>query len=176
MARHLLGIVLLVPEPWATEVDGLRRALGDQNLGRIAPHITLVPPVSVRDEDLAEAFDLVHAAGAACRPLDLHLGPVRTFAPVNLVAYLAVGGEPAALAELVGLRDRLLAGPLERRDDHDFVPHVTVAIDLPKERIEAATEALADYGADVAFERVHVLANQPDRTWIPVADAPLGRS
>ncbi|HJR26117.1 MAG TPA: 2'-5' RNA ligase family protein, partial [Acidimicrobiales bacterium] len=82
---HLLGIVLLVPEPWATEVDGLRRALGDEALPRIPPHVTLVPPIHVRDELLAEAFDVVHAAGRGCPPLELRVGPVATFAPVNTV-------------------------------------------------------------------------------------------
>jgi 2'-5' RNA ligase len=175
VARHRLGIVLLVPEPWATEVDGIRRALGDDALGRIPSHVTLVPPVNVRDDDLAEAFDLVHATAVACPPLDLCLGPVTTFAPVNPVAYLAVGGPPTTLSHLVGLRDALHAGPLDRPSDHDFVPHVTVAGELPPDRLEASVVVLADYRADVRFERVHVLAEQPGRVWVPVADAPLGR-
>jgi hypothetical protein len=34
--------------------------------------------------------------------------------------------------------------------------------------------ALSDYATEVRFERVHVLAEQPGRVWVPVADAPLG--
>lgn len=41
MSRQL-GVVLLIPPPIATEVDGLRRALGDGARPRIAPHVTLV--------------------------------------------------------------------------------------------------------------------------------------
>jgi 2'-5' RNA ligase len=175
VARHRLGIVLLLPEPWATEVDGIRRALGDDALGRIPPHLTLVPPVNVRDEDLAEAFDLVHDTAAACPPLELRLGPVTSFAPVNPVAYLAVDGEPPTMAHLVRVRDELHTGPLERPSDHDFVPHVTVASELPPDRLEASVLALAAYAAEVTFERVHVLAEQPGRIWVPVADARLGR-
>jgi 2'-5' RNA ligase len=174
VARHRLGIVLLVPEPWATEIDGVRRALGDDALGRIPSHLTLVPPVNVRDDDLAEAFDRVHAAAGACPPLDLRLGPVTTFAPVNPVAYLAVGGPAPTLARLVRLRDELHAGPLDRPADHDFVPHVTVASELPPDRLEASVAVLADYAAEVRFERVHVLAEQPGRIWVPVGDAALG--
>jgi 2'-5' RNA ligase len=170
---HLLGIVLLVPEPWATEVDGLRRALGDEALARIPPHVTLVPPVHVRDELLAEAFDVVHDAARGCPPLDLRLGPVTTFAPVNPVAYLAVSGAPATMAKLERLKDELHAGPLDRPADFAFVPHVTVARELAGDRIDAAIAALADYAADVTVERVDVLAWQKDRTWIPVAHAPL---
>ena len=173
MARHRLGIVLLVPPPVEHEVDGIRRGLGDEALARIPAHITLVPPVNVREEDLPEAFDLVHAAGRACGPLALRLGPVTSFAPVSPVAYLAVGGEPTDMARLVRLKDDLHAGPLDRPEDHSFVPHVTVANELPDDRLEAAVAALSDYTADVTFERVHVLAEQPGRIWIPVADAPL---
>ena len=173
MARHRLGVVLLVPEPWATEVDGLRRALGDEALGRVPPHITLVPPVNVRDEDLATALDLVHAAARQCPALDLRLGPAASFAPVSPVAYLAVSGGAEALGRLEVLRAELHQGPLDRPSDLPFVPHVTIAIELPDDRLAAAVAALGDYGADVHIDRLHVLAELPDRTWAPVADAAL---
>jgi 2'-5' RNA ligase len=173
VARHRLGVVLLVPEPWATEIDGLRRALGDGALDLVPPHLTLVAPVNVRDGDVPVALDLVHAAAGQCPPLDLHLGPTATFAPVSPVAYLAVSGEPTAASALVGLREALQQGPLERPSDLRFVPHVTVAIELPEERLAAAVTALADYGAAVRFERVHVLAEM-DHVWRPVTDVALG--
>ena len=53
--RVRLGVVLLVPPPVAGEIDGLRRAVGDGALGKVAPHVTLVPPVNVRDERLLDA-------------------------------------------------------------------------------------------------------------------------
>ncbi|MEQ1785836.1 MAG: 2'-5' RNA ligase family protein, partial [Acidimicrobiales bacterium] len=93
MARQRLGVVLLVPQPIATQVDGLRLALGDGARVRIAPHITLVPPVNVAERDLPKAFSIVRAAASAVAPLALRLGPVATFAPVNPVAYLRVKGE-----------------------------------------------------------------------------------
>ena len=40
--RLRLAVALLVPEPAATEIDGLRRALGDPGLGNVVPHITLI--------------------------------------------------------------------------------------------------------------------------------------
>jgi 2'-5' RNA ligase len=172
-----LGVVLLVPEPWCTEVDGLRRALGDEALPRVASHLTLVPPVNVREDDLAAAFDLVHETAAACPPLTLRLGPVATFAPVNPVAYLAVSGDAGTMARLLGLKEALLTGPLERVSEHDYIPHVTVANELPEDRLAASALALSDYRAEVTFERVHVLAEQqPGRIWVPVAEAELGGS
>jgi GNAT superfamily N-acetyltransferase len=48
--RHRLGVALLLDPPASSEVDGLRRALGDTGLGAVPPHVTLVPPVNVRAE------------------------------------------------------------------------------------------------------------------------------
>ena len=174
MARQRLGVVLLVPQPVATQVDGLRRALGDGALGRIEPHITLVPPVNVADRDLPQAFSIVRSAAAGVAPLSLRLGPVATFAPVNPVAYLRVRGESQVLEALDRLRTGCLQGPLERTSDHEFVPHVTVADDLADDRISTVAGVLADFVADVTFDRVHVLAELPGRIWRTVADAPLG--
>lgn len=174
MARQRLGVVLLVPQPLATQVDGVRRALGDGALGRIPAHLTLVPPVNVSERDLPSAFGVVRAAAAASPALDLRLGPVTTFQPVNPVAYLAVDGPAASMAALSTLHDACLAGPLQRPQDHDFVPHVTVADEQSGTRLDAAVTALADFGADVTFDRVHVLAEQPGRIWVPIAEMQLG--
>ncbi len=65
MARVRLGVALLVPPPFDTEIDGLRRALGDGALGRIPAHLTLVPPVNVREERLGEALAALRRAAAA---------------------------------------------------------------------------------------------------------------
>jgi 2'-5' RNA ligase/GNAT superfamily N-acetyltransferase len=174
VARQRLGVVLLVPQPLATQVDGLRRALGDDALLRIPPHLTLVSPVNVAERDLPAAFAVVRRAAAACAPLTLQLGPVASFRPVNPVAYLAVAGDPGALDALRSLRAACHDGPLDRTTDHEFVPHVTVAGDLADPRLEQAVGALADFEATTTIDRVHVLAEQPGRVWQPIGDAPLG--
>jgi 2'-5' RNA ligase/GNAT superfamily N-acetyltransferase len=173
MARQRLGVVLLVPQPVATEIEGLRRALG-ASIGRIPPHITLVPPVNVQERELGDAFRAVRAAASACAPLHLELGPVRTFAPVNPVAYLAVGGEEQVLDALTRLHASCLSGPLQRELEHDFVPHVTIADELAETRLDAVVPTLRDFATSVTVDRVHVLAEQPGRMWTPIADAPLG--
>jgi 2'-5' RNA ligase len=173
MARQRLGVVLLVPQPLATQIDGLRRALGDGALGRIPAHLTLVPPVNVAERDLPAAFAIVRRAAAATPPLRLRLGPVTTFQPVNPVAYLAVSGDTAPMDALMHLREACLSGALERRQDHDFVPHVTVADEQSADRLGAAVTALADFAADVTFDRAHVLAEQPGRIWLPIAEMAL---
>ena len=168
MARRRLGVALLLPDPAATEVDGLRRALGDGSLGRIPAHLTLVPPVNVRADDMPAALDLLRRAATQTRPLDLRLGPATTFLPVTPVVYLGVHGDVAALH---ALRGRVFHPPLERPLTRAFVPHVTLADELDPDRIPAVVAALADYVVDVRFESVDLLEEGRGRVWRPIADA-----
>jgi 2'-5' RNA ligase len=170
--RRRLGVVLLLPQAVALEVDGLRRACSDPALGRIPPHLTLVPPVNVRGEDVDAALAVVRAAAAAQPPLELTLGPVGTFLPDSPVLRLGVGGPD--VERLHGLRAALLTGPLEREMTWPFVPHVTLADGMAEERIHAAVAALAGWSASVEVPTVHVLEQGEDRVWTPIAEAPLG--
>jgi 2'-5' RNA ligase/GNAT superfamily N-acetyltransferase len=170
--KRRLGVVLLVPPPAAAEIDGLRRALGDGALGRIPSHLTLVPPVNVRDDRVPDALAVLRDAAVRTRPFAVHLGPPATFLPVNPVAYLAVDGGPGA-EEVHRHRDAVFRAPLERTRTWSFVPHVTLADEADPDRITAALAALRDYEVDVTFDRVHLLEEQEGRTWRPIADVPF---
>jgi 2'-5' RNA ligase len=169
--KHRLAVALLLPPEVAAEVDGLRRALG-ADVERVPPHVTLVPPVNVREDALADALAVLREAATATRPAPLHLalGPPTSFHPVTPVVYLAVGGD---LAGLAALRERVFTPPLARPIGYEFVPHVTLNEDMDPDRIPAAVAALADYTAEVEIDRVHVLQENPGRLWRPVADAPF---
>ena len=155
MARHRIAVALLVAQPLATELDGIRRALGAAERERVAPHATLVSPINLRDEPLLAALDLVRTAAEASGPLRLTLGPATTFAPVTPTVHLAVGGED--LDGLLALRASIVAkAPLLRDEPHEFVPHVTLTQVLaPPERIRqvfrvsvpGAVECLTDRDA-----------------------------
>jgi 2'-5' RNA ligase len=171
MSRRF-GVALLVPQPVATEVDGLRRALGDGARARIPAHVTLVPPVNVRHDAVTAAVGVLRAAAGSTPPLDLRVGPAATFQPVTPVVYLTVAGD---LAGLEGLRERVFRPPLERAVTHPFVPHVTVADEVDPVRIPAAVAALADFVVDIRIESVHLLEQGRDRVWRPIAEAPFTR-
>ncbi len=172
-------MVLLVPAPFDREIDGLRRACGETALDRVPPHLTLVPPVNVREDALADALRVVREAAAACRPLHLVLGPPTTFLPTTPTLHLAVGGGDEQVAALHRLRSAVFRPPLERRVDLPFVPHVTLVDDARPERIPQTIAALDAYRIAVVFDRVHVLQEErhgdPHRRWMPIADAPMAR-
>ena len=172
MPKRRLGVALLLPPPASTAVDALRGALGDPALGRIPAHLTLVPPVNVRDDRMDDALAVLRAAAASAPPvLELELGPVTSFLPVNPVAYLAVGGDTD---ELHALRDAVFVEPLARPLTWPFVPHVTVADEAPPERIDAAVVALAPCRLPVRIDHLHLLEEGPGRVWAPIADVALG--
>lgn len=165
-----LGVALLVPAPLDAEVDGLRRALGDGALGRIPAHLTLVPPVNVREDRLGAALALLRAAAGATRPFSVTLGPPATFLPDNPTVHLAVADGSERVR---ALRDRVFVDPLARPLTWPFVPHVTLADEAAPDRIAGALAALAEYRVEVTFSRLHLLREGAGRVWVPVADAPL---
>src|SRR4051812_80170 len=174
VTRSRLGVALLIPPPIAAEIDALRRAVGVADTTRIPPHLTLVPPVNVREVDLGGAYDVLRDAARRSGPIRLELGPVTTFAPISPTIHLAVGGDVDAVR---ALRDAVFVEPLERSLTHDFVPHVTITEE--SDRIEDAVRALRDYRCEVVIDRVHLLEEfrRPDdgeRAWRPLADARLG--
>jgi 2'-5' RNA ligase len=164
-----LGVALLVPAPFDAEVDGLRRALDDGSLGRIPAHLTLVPPVNVREDRLGEALAVLRRAAAATRPFTVFLGPPATFLPDTPTLHLPVTGDDPVRA----LRDRVFVDPLARPLTWPFVPHVTLADEADDDRIRTVVVALAGYRVEVTFDRVHLLREGPGRVWAPIADAPF---
>jgi GNAT superfamily N-acetyltransferase/2'-5' RNA ligase len=170
MAKMRLGVALVMPPPLDREVDTLRRATGDGTFGRVPPHCTLVPPVNVRADRLADALAVLRDAAAVTRPIRARLGPPTTFLPDNPVLYLPFEEGAGAV---VALRERVFRDPLARPLTWPFVPHVTVADEVDPDRVRAAQAALCDYRTDVTFDRVHLLQEGPGRVWAPIADVAL---
>ena len=165
MPRRRLAVALIVPPPVSFEIDGLRRALGDRQLGRIDPHVTVIPPINVREEEVADALAVVQAAATGRASMTLTLGPVQTFGASSPVRFLAVQPwEP-----VVELYRACWSGVLERPEKRAFHPHVTVDIDGgPTEGDDPALDVLAHYEATVRIDRVTVLEHVDDpehRRW-----------
>lgn len=174
MTRRRVGVVLLIPQPVASEIDGLRRALGDGSLGRIAAHLTLVPPVNVREDEVPDGLRVLRDAAATTRPFDVELGPPATFSPVNPVVYLDVEGP--GRDDVLRLRDAVFRPPLERALTWPFEPHVTLADEVAStDRIAAALSSLRDFTVDVTFDRVAMLEQGDSRVWRPIAEVPFER-
>ena len=159
MPRVRLAVALLVPEPAATEIDGLRRALGDPGIAKVVPHITLVNPVNVAVDRLPDVLADLRQAAASTPPIDVRLGHPATFSPVSPVVYLPVEGDRADVIDEVRevLRSGVLGAsrsPRLRSSRHDHR-----GSRLP-ERIEAALTRSRSTSVDVRIDRLHLLQDQ----------------
>jgi ribosomal protein S18 acetylase RimI-like enzyme/2'-5' RNA ligase len=198
--RLRLSVALLIDEPQATEIAGLRRALGGDPSSEVPPHVTLVPPVNVPYEEIDRALTIVRQAAASSPgPLRATVGPVATFA-ANGVLYLELGtpsvtgldvdrhvsesGEGSesgriglvdVVKRLGELRDRVLRPPLWRHLTHDFVPHVTLRTNPGEALRLASLVALAGFELPVTFRSISLLQLGVDGTWRSLADTPLGK-
>lgn len=163
MPRRRFAVALVIPPPISVEIDGLRRALGDRQLGRIDPHVTIIPPINLHEDQIGDALAVVQAAARAAQPMTLTLGPVTTFAETSPVRFLAVDPwEP-----LVELYRACWTDVLERPEKRPFHPHCTVDIDGgPTDGPDPAVDLLAAYQVEVELDRVTVLENV-DRGWDP---------
>jgi len=170
MARRHLAVALLPPPEISAAIDGLRGAVGDPNLRRIPPHITLVPPVNVAVDAFDDALAIAGDASRRVGPFGLRVGPPTTFLPATPVLYLAVAGE---LDALFTLRTAVYTGLWERPLEWPFVPHVTLHDRATPERIDAAIVALADATFDFHVREIHVLEEFAGRVWRPIASFPL---
>lgn len=174
MARHELAVVVLLEGRAAIEVQTLRRALGDPDLDRVRSHLTLVPPLRLRSEDLEAGLALLYGAARRTEPFPLALDAPDTFAPVSPTLHLpAVDGA----GRLAALRALLFRPPLER-DTHPFVGHVTLLAHTDQERIAAARTLLAGFRATAWVARLTMVARTHDEDgtarWVPAADVDLG--
>ena len=172
--RVRLLVAVLFDARTTIELDGLRRALADPSLARIAPHITLASPTNVAAASVpAVVHRLRSAAASVGAPIPLRLGPGATFAPANRAVYLAVDAAPA----LVDLRREVDVEPFGRQTERPFVPHVTVARP-PAAAIGATVAALAAARFDADVVAVSLLqetatGDEGRRHWRVVADAEL---
>ena len=192
VARMRLGAALLIPPPVADEIDGLRRAFGDRSLGRVPPHLTLVPPVNVRRGRPGPGAGRAAGGGGDRRrpPAPSMLGPPATFLPANPVRLPGRRRPPTSsararppLAPLARAR-RAVRGP--DRPSWPFAPpHVDPGrpdrSPSPASRHDAGQppgRASATTGRRWRSIGVHLLAGGPpdgdERRWVPLADAAFG--
>jgi 8-oxo-dGTP pyrophosphatase MutT (NUDIX family)/2'-5' RNA ligase len=167
-----LGVIVLLPEPLAAHVQAWRRAFRDPARDLIPPHLTLVPPQMVAEEDLPAAVGLVDRAASEAVPGLVELRGAATFLPETPVAYLVVSeGVPT----LRTLEEALRTPPLDQRS-FPFHPHVTVAQDRPAEELEAVARDLAPFHAVFPLPELTLMEEDEHAGWRVIHQARVGAS
>jgi len=171
VTRTRLALFLELDEPVRTEVDAFRRGLG-ADVGRLPPHVTVLPPFNVNDEDLPDVLARVRSIASGTSPFAAEVGRVGTFLPRTAVAFLQldpVGGDAVA-----ALHERTLAAFPGRQARRSFVPHVTLAGHVSDDDVAAARRVMGGYRRQVRFDRITAFRQEADQRWLPYADVALG--
>lgn len=166
-----IGVAIALPEPWATQLQDYRTALGDETANRIPTHITLVPPTEVGEEQLTGIEE--HLAGAAagsdCFPI--HLRGTGTFRPVSPVVFVMLAEGIAGCEQLAAaVRGGPLAVPLQ----FPYHPHVTIAHHLDEPQLDKAFAELAAFECLFEAEEFHLYRHDEEAGWRPSREFRLG--
>ena len=165
-----IGVAIALPEPWATQLQEYRTALGDETAGLIPTHITLVPPVELTEGQVSSSVRLLEQAAAAADSFLIHLRGTGTFRPVSPVVFVSL---VQGISQCEALADRIRQGPLAVPLQHPYHPHVTVAHHRPEDVMDRAFAELATFDCTFEVERFHLYRHDDETGWRPVRDFAL---
>lgn len=166
-----IGVSIAVPEPWGSQLQDYRAALGDPTASQIPTHITLVPPYDAEDDDREPVFAHLADIARTSEPFRIHLRGTGTFRPVSPVVFVGV---VEGISECEQLSRRLRRGPLAVEVAFPYHPHVTVAHHLEDAVLDRAFTELGDY--DAVFDVTGYWLYVHDETvgWQPRREFVLG--
>jgi 2'-5' RNA ligase len=157
-----IGVALSIPEPWATQLQDYRTAIGDTTATMIPTHITLVPPTEVDPAELPLIEDHLAKVAGGFEPFRVHLRGTGTFRPVSPVVFVT-------LVEGISRCEQLAAavrqGPLEVDLNFPYHPHVTVAHHLGDEQLDQAFTELAEFECRFAAAEFHLYVHDENEGW-----------
>ncbi len=161
-ARVRIGVAVPVPDPFGAELERWRTSFGDPQAQAIPAHITLLPPTSVGEADLAAAEAHLAGAAAGAAAFSVHLRGSGTFRPISPVVFVALA---AGIGGCERLERGVRAGVLDRELDFPYHPHVTVAHDLPGGVLDEAYDALAGFDAHFEAREFCLYVHGADGVW-----------
>jgi 2'-5' RNA ligase len=169
-ARREIGVAIGIPEPYTSELQGWRERLGDPNAAQIPPHVTLLPPTSLRSDDLDEVESHLQAVASRHGVFTMHLRGSSTFRPISPVVFVPL---VQGIGECERLEADVRSGPLLRDVRFPYHPHVTVAHEVPDDVLDRAFAELAGYDARFQVWGFTMFEKGKDAVWRPQRDFPF---
>jgi 2'-5' RNA ligase len=170
---NVFALVIYVPEPLGRFLDDLRREL----VPHYNPHahVSVLPPRPIRD-GWRPAAEQARSLTEGWAPFDVELTSIEVFQRTEVI-YIGIGGGGSELADLHAAMN---SGALAFAEPYEYHPHITLAQEIPHERVEELT-ALArrrweEYEGPRTFraERAVFVQNTVDNCWVDLAEYLLG--
>lgn len=159
-----IGVSVAVPDPWGSELQDYRLALGDESAARIPSHITLLPPYDVATDDLPVIVEHLEDAARHAEPFRIHLRGTGTFRPVSPVVFVGV---VAGISSCEQLAKRIRTGPLVTDVAFPYHPHVTVAHHLDDVALDKAFAELGCFECEFDVEEFWLYVHDERAGWQP---------
>jgi 2'-5' RNA ligase len=159
-----IGVAVAIPEPWATELQEYRAAVGDTTAARIPTHITLVPPTDISPETLEDVEMHLASAAEAVPAFSVHLRGTGTFRPTSPVVFVSLA---EGISQCEQLAAAVRTGPLAMDLAFPFHPHVTIAHHLSDEQLDQAFDELADFECEFDVDDFKLYVHDEDLGWRP---------
>ncbi len=168
MARVRYATAITFSPEVERAVDGIRAVLGSPSIGRIQPHITLIPPGEATPDELGTLLWELAGVASTMGPFELRLGGLDVFLNRRTIGYLRVEDVEGVLHSL---------GAKLQRGHREFVPHVTVAESAPLDLLNQISRASREMSLEARAERISLLLadlRDPKRRWRPLVAARFG--
>ena len=166
----VLGVIVPVPEPWATLLTDWRTKVGDPQAALVPPHVTLLPPTEVPAAERPAVTEHLSTVARQHPAFDMHLSGTGTFSPVSDVVFVTVARGIGNCELLAG---DVRQGPLARSLSYPYHPHVTVAHDVDPDMLDLAYSGLADLSAEFRVEAFTEFEQTPTGAWAVAREYPL---
>lgn len=168
-----IGVAIAIPEPWATELQDYRTAVGDTTAAMIPTHITLVPPTDVDEANLPEVERHLAEAATGIGNFVVHLRGTGTFRPISPVVFVTL---VQGISECERLADAVRRGPLDVELAHPYHPHVTIAHHIEDALLDRAFAELADFECEFTVGEFHLYVHDEEIGWQPTRQFSLAAS
>ncbi|HPB72125.1 MAG TPA: 2'-5' RNA ligase family protein [Phycicoccus sp.] len=158
------GVAITIPQPWAQRLSAARHTVGDPMARAIPPHVTLLPPTEVTDTEVPAFTSHLEDVAARHPNFSMILAGTASFRPVSPVVFVQVS---EGISSCEQLERAVRSGPVERRLDFNYHPHVTIAHHVGDHALDLAAHLCADFRAEFAVGGFDLYTQGIDQVWRP---------
>ena len=166
-----IGVSIAIPSPHAEMLQAKRASFGDPLAESIPSHVTLLPPTALEEQELPGVVAHLEAVARDAHAFPMVLRGTGTFRPTSPVVFVQVS---EGLAECEVLERAVRRGPLKRKLEFYYHPHVTVAHHVPEDNLDRAFKDLSDFECSFEVVDFHLFEHGADAVWRPVRSFRLG--
>ena len=156
------GIAIFPSKKLQDLVNSYRKRY-DPHYALVSPHITLLPAITLEEEEVEAFVERVQEIAASIGPIQLDVNKVKSFQPVNNVIYLKIEDDP----NLTDLYEKLHALGKNSEEDYPFIPHITIAQQLSVEEHSDIIEVLKmkEFQHRETIDRFQLLYQLDNDSW-----------